>query len=118
MAALLSGIFIDLDHLIDFLIFSKERFLLRDLLKWCETDWERSIFPFHSWEAYLIFALFTYYLPHPAQFGLLLGCGLHLLLDQIGNRYFLKHDSIRPLFYFITYRALKGFRKEGMLEEK
>ena len=118
MSALVSGVLIDLDHLIDFFIFSGERFSVQNLFEWCKTSWERSLFPFHSWEMYILFTLFTYHSPHPVQIGILLGVGVHLTLDQIGNRYFLKHDSIRPFFYFFIYRASKGFYKKRMLEEK
>jgi hypothetical protein len=117
-AAFLSGIFIDLDHLIDFLIFSGEKLSMKNLFGWCHSRWERSIFTFHSYELYLLAFTFNLYFPSPMLTGVLLGTGLHLLLDQIGNRYCLETGAIPPLFYFTSYRAAKGFRKDLLLERK
>jgi len=118
ISAFLGGIFIDLDHLIDFLAFSGERFSIHTLFAWCDEKWEKSIFIFHSYELHIIFALIIYRYPHPVLSGISSGMVLHLLLDQIGNRYMLKKYSIRPLFYFFTFRLLKGFQKDLMLEDK
>lgn len=117
--AFLSGILIDLDHLLDFLVLSGMRFSVKNLFRWCnEGLWEKIVLILHSYELYIIFALFAYYFPHPVTTGICLGVGLHLLLDQIGNRYMLKHLSINPLFYFFTYRAWGGFRKERLRVDK
>lgn len=118
LSALFSGIFIDLDHLIDFIIFSREKFSFKNLFEWCYLRWKKSIFPFHSYELYLVVFIVNIYLTNTIITGILLGTGLHLLLDQIGNRYCLSRYAIRPLFYFITYRALRGFRKDLLMKKK
>jgi membrane-bound metal-dependent hydrolase YbcI (DUF457 family) len=118
LAAFLSGIFIDLDHMIDFFIFSGEKLSLKNLFGWCHSRWERSIFTFHSYELYLLAFTFNLYFPNPILTGVLLGTGLHLLLDQIGNRYCLETVAIHPLFYFTSYRAARSFRKDLLLGKK
>jgi hypothetical protein len=50
--------------------------------------------------------------------GIFFGVGLHLLLDQIGNRYLLKHLTPHPLFYFLSFRLLHGFKKEKLRTDK
>ncbi len=118
-AALLSGIFIDVDHLFDYLLLSDERFSIRGMFSWCdEGRWERIILFFHSYEFYALFGLYLYHYPDPILTGIFYGVGLHLLLDQIGNRYLLKNLAVNPLFYFITYRAMGGFRKEFLRVDK
>jgi len=41
--------------------------------------------------------------------GMTTGFILHLVLDELTNK---KKYVCKPLFYFFTYRLIKGFRKE------
>jgi membrane-bound metal-dependent hydrolase YbcI (DUF457 family) len=118
-SALLSGIFIDIDHVIDFFIFSGERFSIKGFTSWCyEGRWERLILIFHSYELYLAYGLFVYYHPHPILLGILSGVGLHLFLDQAGNRSLIKAFTISKWFYFFTFRAWGGFHKDWLRTPK
>ena len=114
-----AGIFIDVDHFFDYLLLSGEPFSIRGMFSWCdEGRWERIVLIFHSYEFYALFGLYLYYHPHPLLLGVFYGVGLHLLLDQIGNRYLLKNLAVNPLFYFLSYRAIGGFRKEWLRVDK
>ena len=114
-AALFVGIFLDIDHIIDFFLFSGERFSISGFTSWCyEGRWERLILIFHSYELYALFGLLVYYNPHPVLLSIFWSVGLHLILDQIGNRYLIKAFIISPWFYFFTFRAWGGFHKDWM----
>lgn len=114
--SLLGGVLIDVDHLFDFIIFSGRKASVKNFFLWCEqAKWERVTVIFHSYELFLIMSVIVYYFPNAALVGFLCGMGLHLCLDQIGNRYFNKVFSLNQFFYFITYRIKSGFKKENMV---
>lgn len=118
-SALLSGIFIDIDHVIDFFLFSGERFSIKGFTSWCyEGRWDRLILMFHSYELYLAYGLFVYNHPNPIPLGIFLGVSLHLLLDQTGNRHLIKAFTISKWFYFFTFRAWGGFHKDWLRTPK
>lgn len=115
IAAFLSGIFVDIDHVSDFLIFSDEKFSIKNVFSWCDDGrWEKIALFFHSYELYFILITLTYYSPHNILIGILLGTGLHIILDQIGNCYLRKNFSLSLWFYFLTYRILVGFHKDKL----
>jgi hypothetical protein len=108
----LSGVFIDLDHVLDFLIFSKEKLYIRNIFSWCEDGrWKKITLIFHSYEIYLILCIITYYFPGDILIGILSGMGLHLILDQIGNR---RRFGLSLWFYFFIYRAFAGFHRDNL----
>lgn len=114
-SAFVSGILIDLDHLFDFFLLSGESFSGRGFFSWCNDGrWERIILIFHSYELYLVLGIYAHYRPHRILFGILLGTGLHLILDQAGNRHINKAFTISKWFYFFTFRAWGGFRKDWL----
>jgi hypothetical protein len=114
-AALFVGIFLDIDHIIDFFLFSGERYSIRGFTSWYyEGRWQRLILIFHSYELYALFGLVVYYNPHPVLLSIFWSVGLHLILDQIGNRYLIKAFIISPWFYFFTFRAWGDFHKDWM----
>jgi hypothetical protein len=111
----LSGVLIDLDHVLDFLVFSGEKFTLKKFLSWCdEGRWERVSLIFHSYEVYLILAIITYYFPNNILLGLTYGIGFHLLLDQIWNCHICNGLRLFHWFYFLTYRIRVGFHKSKL----
>jgi len=117
VSSFLSGIFIDIDHLFDFLIFSGEKFSLKNMFSWCnELRWQKVSLIFHSYEIYIILSVIMYYFPDNMFIGILLGSGLHLALDQIGQSCFKKKHKVSPWFYFLAFRLYAGFRKGKMLK--
>jgi len=113
--AFLGGVFIDIDHVFDFLIFSDDKISIKNIFLWCdEGKWKKITLIFHSYELYLILALLTYYFPYKALIGILFGTGLHLIVDQIGNRYINKKFCLSVFFYFLIYRIYVGFHKNQL----
>ena len=104
----ISGFLIDLDHLLDY--YSQEGLGLnfRRFYQWCnEHKLKFTILIFHSLE--LLFLLWwAIYFFKLGQFWISLAIGFsqHMLFDVVFNR----NDIKTPYFYFITARALKGFR--------
>jgi len=114
-AALFVGIFLDIDHIIDFLIFSGERFSISRFRAWCyEGRWNKLILMFHSYELFVLYSFLVYKYPNPILLGILCGMGLHLTLDQLGNRHLIKAFTISKWFYFFTFRAWGGFHKDWL----
>lgn len=114
-AALISGIFLDIDHILDFFLFSGERFSISGFTSWCyEGRWQKLVLIFHSYELYAVYGLLVYNYPYPVLVGVFWGVGLHLVLDQAGNRYLIKAFAISKWFYFFTFRAWGGFHKDWL----
>ena len=106
-ACFLSGIFIDLDHIIDFWI-AKKRFprQYRDLYSFCTNEKAGKLhLIFHSYELLaVLWFLCVFYKWNPVWLGLTIGMTLHIILDAMTN-------SLRPLVYFLTYRIRHDFSK-------
>lgn len=114
-ATLFTGIFMDIDHVIDFFLFSGERFSINGFRSWCyEGRWNKLILMFHSYELFILCSFLAYKYPNPVLLGILCGMGLHLILDQIGNRHLIKAFTISKWFYFFAFRAWGGFRKDWL----
>ena len=114
LAALLSGILIDLDHVPDFFLLSGEKFSLSNLISWhVNMRWDRVVLVLHSLELWALLALWAFLRRQDLLFGLAAGTGIHLACDEIGNRNPMGHRLSR-WFYFLSYRAWVGFRKERL----
>ncbi|MDA8131001.1 MAG: hypothetical protein M0011_05805 [Elusimicrobia bacterium] len=109
VSCLLSGVLLDADHLPDFWLLSGERFTLKGFFSWCnELRWKRIYLFLHSYELFLLLALSAWAFPGRALEGALLGMGLHLLMDQAGNR------GLDRRFYFLIFRYRAGFSREAL----
>lgn len=102
-----AGVFIDLDHLVDF-------WLSRPLKPWgikaflFPQDYMRKnqkvYAPLHSYELILIIWFTSWYTDwNLILLGIALGFTLHLILDDIGN-------ELKTLSYFLIYRLYSKFR--------
>ena len=112
VSCLVSGVLIDLDHVVDFHLFSGERFSLTNFFSWCnESRWQRITLIFHSYELFGILCAVAYYLDNAVLRGIVWGAGLHLLLDQLGNP---RTVRLSPWFYLLGYRIAKGFRRDKL----
>jgi len=105
VACFLVGIFIDLDHWIDFWIFKKKIVLsANDFFKhFREKKYTRAYIFFHSIELLpVILVLGNLILGKIITYGIALGFVSHIIADYIGNG--------RDLFdYFFVYRIYKRF---------
>lgn len=97
VAAVLTGTMIDLDHLVEYY-----RWFIKE-------DNSRVLFFLHSYEL-VVPAFLSGYLSgwDPVVLGVSFAFLGHLLTDQIAN-------PVRPLAYFFTYRAMKGFRRSEIV---
>ena len=112
-SCLVSGILIDLDHVIDFHLFSGERFSIANFFSWCVGNrWQRISLIFHSFELFGILCAVAYYLDNAVLRGIVWGTGLHLLLDQLANS---RTFRLSPWFYLLGYRIAVGFRRDKLL---
>ncbi len=108
-----SGILIDLDHTIDFHLFSGEKFSIANFFSWYhENRWQKIVLIFHSYELFGLVYAAAYYLDSEVLRAVIWGTGVHLLLDQIGNK---KANHLSPWFYFMSYRIAVRFRREKLL---
>jgi hypothetical protein len=102
-AALFSGICIDADHLIDYVVLHRPPYSIgRFFHTFYQSSLTHVLLVLHSWELIGILALVAIASDwEPLTTGLLIGMGHHLLLDQIFNH-------ANPLGYFLTFRLIFG----------
>lgn len=119
LSLLLSGIFIDLDHVVDYVLLSEERFTRKNFFSWYdERRWNKIYIIFHSYELLAIFLLMTFWFRNDIMIGVAIGCSLHLLADQIGNVSMRLSERFSLWFYFFSYRYHTGFEKKNFLVNK
>lgn len=113
VACMLTGVLIDLDHVLDFYQFSKERFSIPTFFSWCNQGrWQKIAVVLHSYELYAILLIAAYVSKNAMLIAILWGAGIHLCLDEVGNRFVHKTFRLSPWFYFLSFRIAAGFRKE------
>ena len=105
-----AGVFIDLDHLIDF--YTQHKFTLKFKRIYCacrRIRFKRLYLLLHSYEliAILWLAIWLFSLSN-AWKALAIGMTQHLAFDQITN-------PINTFGYFLTYRIFKGFKREFII---
>jgi len=106
---ILTGIFLDLDHLIDYFIFFKNKFDLRALLEGLYLRSGKSYLIFHSWEINFILLIFGLGLKFYPLNLFVLGSSMHLAIDNIQRK--------NRLFYFLIYRFYRKFDALILLPE-
>lgn len=108
LTCLLVGIFIDLDHLIDYFIYFGLKFNLADFLKGLYLKSGKIYLFLHSWE--LIVPLWIwgiYFKQETLAWAITIGFITHLLIDEYNRK--------EPLMYFLTFRVLNGFKLEKIM---
>lgn len=107
IASLAAGIFIDIDHIIDYLMDHRMRFNYQEFSNFFYREKHTKItLLFHAWEWLLCIGLATV-LTHfnPWITGLFIGYGHHIISD-----YFYSKTSIKT--YSLLWRWRKGFNSE------
>lgn len=97
------GILIDIDHVVDFVLFSRDkRPNLRRVYSYnLNLEYQRVLFSLHSYELIAGLAALAIFLTSPFLWGLFVGMTLHLGLDVVFNAPIHK----RPiLFYLLLLR--------------
>lgn len=105
----LAGVFVDLDHLLDFWLSRPDIFF--SIKAFLNTEYfinqvNKKIFVLlHSWEIALALFIVLCYLNWPLWFlALWLGIFWHLVLDHLFNK------TVSTFGYFLLYRFVKKFR--------
>jgi hypothetical protein len=114
LGCFLSGILIDTDHYLEYIIFRKKfPFRYQDLVEFCnDTTVNKQYLAFHAYEFLFVLWLSIYFFALGKIWaGIALGLTTHMLLDQWTN-------PIKPLFYFMTFRFKNQFEKRKTLSEK
>lgn len=106
LACFLAGVFIDLDHIIDFLYNCRRPCKISRFFTVFEFEALANIFVFlHSWEFALLWLALMACVPEarqPLALGLFIGFVTHLGLDNLFNRH-------SRWAYFLFYRLRHGF---------
>ena len=111
--AIASGAFLlDLDHMVDYLVHKKGRqiSIQEFLMPGQPSTWQRMVFFMHGyeWIVGLGWLAWNYHLPILSW--MVCGAGIHLLMDEVGNRLPGNRHRISPFFYFFCFRLNKGFQ--------
>lgn len=103
-ACLLSGIFIDLDHIIDYLREYGPPFKIKKFFRiFNEGRLQKAVLILHGWEWVFLLCMFSWMTDwNPFIIGLTLGFAQHLLLDEISN-------GTNPWGYFLLWRWKNDF---------
>lgn len=101
---LFSGTIVDGDHLLDLWLYQKHRRPGETLMDVFDAHtWVRTIIPFHAVELLIFLCAMVFVGSQPWIWcGVLLGYGVHLFMDQVGNNSY-------PFTYSLTYRIYRGF---------
>lgn len=109
LVGILSAIFVDLDHLIDYLLYTNfQRFDLSEFLSGEGYDALGVGFViFHGWEYVILLITFGFIIKNKSVKNILyvlaLGLFAHLFFDTLAN-------GLPDYFYFITLRASHNYR--------
>ena len=98
--AILGGIFIDSDHFLDYLIYTKH-FSLKEFLVTPYGESKKAYILFHSWELVFILLIAGLIFGLSQVVVLSIGMALHLLIDTLQRRSF--------RLYCLSYRILNKF---------
>jgi hypothetical protein len=109
LCSALGAIFVDLDHIPEYVVWNRFRFNVKDFFSDSHahaTPWV--VYPLHGWEA-LLAALVVFYTFEAAPWfwALLLGWAYHLVWDQLMN-------PVGLGFYFLSFRARYGFVRKKL----
>ncbi len=108
----LSGILIDVDHVVDLCIYKKRIVLsAQALFNFCEREKGGKLYlVLHSYELLaLLWISIGLFKLSDVWLGLALGLSVHMALDQFSN-------PVRPWVYFFWYRIKYGFAKEHIFK--
>ena len=106
---ILGGIFIDLDHFIDYFLFFGPKFNLNDFFGFSYLESGKVYVFFHSWEIIFLLLAVGIYFSSSALLIFCFGLSLHLAIDNLQRK--------NPFIYFLSYRIAVGFDRRRLLPE-
>jgi hypothetical protein len=109
------GFLIDVDHIIDYVVFERQRDLRPGafLRYYVEGHIRRAVLLLHSYELFALLGLLAWWTQAPLVQGYLLGALMHLALDIIFNGRVTPYSI--AAFYSFTYRAWHRFDAGALL---
>lgn len=110
LGVLVGGILIDLDHFIDYFLYRGFHVNLQDMFHLSYNNlFPRFYLLLHSYELLaLVWIAIILFTRNKLALGIALGLTIHLIQDEVGN-------CGNPLFYFLTFRAIKKFDGDKMV---
>lgn len=97
----LGGVLIDLDHLIDYYIFFKNKFKIKYFINSVFLKSGKAYLLLHSWEINFLLFIFGMAVRSMELMVLSLSLSVHLIIDNLQRE--------NALAYFLIYRTLKKF---------
>jgi len=109
------GFLIDLDHVVDYVVFEDRRALTPGafLRHYVEGRMRRTVLMLHSYELVALLGLLAWWTESVTLFGYLGGAVMHLVLDLIWNGRLTPHSIVA--FYSFAYRAAHHFDGQQLL---
>ena len=111
LACFVSGVLIDIDHIIDYIIrFGYRGFTVKKLYQACENTYKKDsarrfkklYFIFHAYEIAILLWIASIYIKNIYVLAITVGYTTHLIMDCTAN-------PVHPQAYSIVWRAIKGF---------
>ncbi len=103
LACFCMGVFIDLDHIFDYLLYSNFKFSIRGFFDTCNGyKLKKFYLVLHSYEILILSWALYLVSRNKILLGFNIGYTVHLLVDQFAN-------YSKPLTYFFTFRLLNKF---------
>jgi len=111
----IGGFLIDVDHVVDYVVFERERDLRPGafLRHYLEGRVRRSVLLLHSYELFGVLAALAWWIQSAALAGYLVGAVMHLSLDLIFNGELTPRSIVA--FYSFTFRAAHRFDAASLL---
>jgi hypothetical protein len=112
------GFLIDIDHVIDYVLFERQRNLspAAFLRYYLDGKTRRVVLMLHSYELFALLAMLAWTTNSEWLWGWVLGMALHLPLDVVFNGKFATGGLVH--FYSFTVRARAGFLASGFTDKK
>jgi hypothetical protein len=114
-AVFAGGFLIDLDHVVDYVVFEKQRDLrpAAFLRYYVEGHIRRAVLVLHSYELFLVLAALAWWAQSLLLSGYLVGALMHLALDIVFNGRITPYSI--AAFYSFSYRLTHRFDAQALL---
>ncbi len=103
------GIFLDIDHFLDYFIYFKLKFSLDNFFSCRYLDSGKTYLIFHSWELVFLMFILAVKTGSVPVYVFFLSMVIHLLIDNM------QRDNL--LVYFLLYRMARKFNSDILLPE-
>ncbi len=107
LMAVIGGILIDADHLVDYLIHCK-KMSLKNLIFFSYQKKKKVYLFFHSWELIILLSVIAFFIQSKSLQIFSFAWGLHLCVDNLDG---FKERGL--FYYFLAYRLSKKFKVSG-----